>query len=827
MSQIRYLLLALSLAFSAPAAALDEPTTPPALKGSADVPYPNGGSGDAVVLLELVVDQNGSVTEATVLEGAEPFATQASDAVRAFRFAPARRGDNPVSSRIRMRVEFHPPAPPAENPGPREAPSAASTSTEAPSAASTSTEAPSAASTSTEAPSAASTSTEAPPATSTAPAPAAEEPAQEVTVLGERREIGERRMSAAEVRLLPGAFGDAFRAIEALPGVTPALSGIPYFFVRGGPPNNNGYFLDGVRVPLLFHVAFGPSVVHPGLIERVEFHPGAANARYGGVAGAIVTGELRPPQTKARGEANLRLVDAGALLEAPFADGRGNALVAGRFGYPGPIVSAFSDITLGYWDYQARFGVRVGERGNVSVFAFGSHDYLAHREQNREVEDMVSDFHRLDLRYDHALRDGGMRVAATLGHDRQGSDPTYLKNRSAALRFQFDQRVSSALRVRAGSEARLEVYSIEEGVPADPEEPLVPSNAKPAPTNFAPAAYADLVWRVAPRIELIPGARVTLFHSLRERATDDRTLVRTSVLAADPRLSARFVLLPGLAWLSSFGVQHQYPVLRVGGLPALIAAGAGFPRGNSRLQETLHATQGVEAHLPADITLSLTGFYSRSRGLTDLTAMCFQIEPPEVPPGQGPPASNPHYCPSNAPVKGHAYGLEVLLRRALSERLSGMLSYTLSRSVREAHFVRLDGTEAVATVPSEFDRTHVLNAILSYDLGRNWRAGSRLVLYSGVPYSKLSGNVPQPPYNHYRDPLFARLDVRLEKRWLLGSDRSIAFVVEGQNVTLSKDANTLGMDCRGDITPDGYTTQCQRGKVGPLTIPSIGVEAFF
>ncbi|MEI9949386.1 MAG: hypothetical protein WDO74_10485 [Pseudomonadota bacterium] len=32
---------------------------------------------------------------------------------------------------------------------------------------------------------------------------------------------------------------------------------LPFFFVRGAPPGNVGYFLDGIRVPLLFHIALG------------------------------------------------------------------------------------------------------------------------------------------------------------------------------------------------------------------------------------------------------------------------------------------------------------------------------------------------------------------------------------------------------------------------------------------------------------------------------------------------------------------------------------------------------------------------------------------
>lgn len=50
---------------------------------------------------------------------------------------------------------------------------------------------------------------------------------------GSARSRGEARaggifISQAEVRQLPGAFGDPFRAIEALPGVTPIVSGLPF-----------------------------------------------------------------------------------------------------------------------------------------------------------------------------------------------------------------------------------------------------------------------------------------------------------------------------------------------------------------------------------------------------------------------------------------------------------------------------------------------------------------------------------------------------------------------------------------------------------------------
>jgi len=151
----------------------------------------------------------------------------------------------------------------------------------------------------------------------------------------------------------------------------------------------------------------------------------------------------------------------------------------------------------------------------------------------------------------------------------------------------------------------------------------------------------------------------------------------------------------------------------------------------------------------------------------------------------------------------------------------------LSRSTRQQHFVTASGGDAVATAASDYDRTHILNAIVAYDLGWRWRAGTRFVFLTGSPYSNLAGNVPVPPYNELRDPPFFRLDVRLEKRWSLGKDGYIAFIAEGQNVTLSREVTPFGLSCVSNGGPQGGTTQCTHSSIGPITIPSVGVEASF
>jgi hypothetical protein len=195
-------------------------------------------------------------------------------------------------------------------------------------------------------------------------------------------------------------------------------------------------------------------------------------------------------------------------------------------------------------------------------------------------------------------------------------------------------------------------------------------------------------------------------------------------------------------------------------------------------------------------------------------------------------------------VSGRAYGLELLLRRPFTERFTVWISYTLSRSTRQAHAAESAVARGATSGPtmeivSEYDRTHVLSAVASYDLGRGWRVGGRVFAYSGRPYTAFSGSNPVTPFDSERLPGFFRIDARVEKAWQLGAGTRVALVVEGVNVTLNKE--TVSATCGGPSTASSVTrgvlgpsqpglnglNACTFDTIGPITIPSIGVEGSF
>jgi hypothetical protein len=441
-----------------------------------------------------------------------------------------------------------------------------------------------------------------------------------------------------------------------------------------------------------------------------------------------------------------------------------------------------------------------------------------------------TEFHRADLRYDHDTPRGHLRLAATFGVEDSvaGSSVTQQSGVAATtvrLRAEGDERMAPTMKLRYGADVLLEHYSLENGGgAANSLEGLYPPR-----NDVMIGAYGDVVWKASSRVEVVPGFRADLFTSrlapgvvpAASTTLGGATVNDSATLAPEPRLATRVQATPRVTWVSTFGVAHQPPSLLVP-IPGLTLGSLA-----TGLQTSLQASQGAEIELPLDFKLTSTVFLHDYLGLNDATATCL---------GNGttvPSASD--NCLAQQ-VRGRGYGIEILARRDLTKRISGWVSYTLSRSTRETHGVIYDaaqnGTGAPVVVssnvlqeiPSEFDRTHVLNVLGAIDLGRNWRAGARLFLYTGRPYSPSVQGVPVPPYNSERLPTFYRIDVRLEKRWRAFGNGYVAFVVEGMNVTLTKEAIAVQCSNNGTLVPLKYDT-CTPEYIGPVTVPSIGVEA--
>src|SRR5262245_23151219 len=93
----------------APATRAAPVIVPPKLLSTADVPYPEGATGDASVILVVVVSAAGSVVSATPEQNNEPFSSRAAAAALGWRFEPAQRDGTAIAAKIRLEVVFRAP----------------------------------------------------------------------------------------------------------------------------------------------------------------------------------------------------------------------------------------------------------------------------------------------------------------------------------------------------------------------------------------------------------------------------------------------------------------------------------------------------------------------------------------------------------------------------------------------------------------------------------------------------------------------------------------------------------------------------------------------
>lgn len=713
---------------------------PPRRLDSTPVPYPPNAKGDATVTVTVVIDVTGKVTDVALREGVSPFAEATLAAVAHWRFRPAMKEDVPISARILAEVTFHAPPPPPVIPKLPEV-----------------------------------------------VAPPKPQVPVTVSVRGEREEPGNIHIPRTETRFVPGAFGDPFRVVEALPGMAPWLSGLPYYYVRGAPPENVGYFIDGISIPILFHVGAGPSTIAPDLVDSVDLFPGGYPAMYGRYAGAVIAGTTTPPnEEQAHGDAGARIFDAHALVETPWDNHQGTVLAAARYSYTNLVTSAFApNYQIGYWDYQFRISHRINEHDTLALFAFGAHDELQYLHQPT----FNVDYERVDLRYDHPIAQGKLRVAGTFSYDnsltalqtQQGGvgETAALRNYGGRIRAEFGQRVAENASVRAGGDFMIRRFTIDDA--PDALNPNVIDSYSPH-TDLEGGAYVDAIWRPLPSLEVVPGFRFDAYRSRGQVA-----------FAPQPRLQTRLQVTSWLTWFSALGTAHQEATEEVF-VPEKLPSNLS---GNS-----YQFSEALETRLFWSTKLRITGFHSQLVANDD-------------------------------DGTEHVNGLEVFLHRSFSERLGAFISYTLSRATTTAH--QLNGQSqptAWETQRATWDRTHLFSAVVSYDLGKHWRIGARFFVESGRPWSQgcLTENcsasasratASSPPTVYHvtgQLPPFYRLDGRLEKRWLFPGGQWIEASLECFNILDKSEPTGVDYSTKNGLSVTGQS---------PIILPSVGVEAAF
>lgn len=821
-----------------PSPALAE-VTPPSVLDAVEAEYPqaarDANRGEVVVPLRIVIEADGTVSDATVVDARGDGLDEAAvAAMLQYRFEPARRDGTPIRVAVRFDFVLRPPAPeedvvpePGTEPPPPEEPAApppgritgrlldAVSGAGLPEVDVLLTDAEGAMrATRTDAEGRFAFDEVAPGTYQVAVRPIGlpERIESETVVSGEElaltyrvqteveseqadtdigatavvdpppREVSRRTLPAEVLNTVAGTRGDPLRAIEILPGIARPPFGLGLVIVRGSAPGDTEILLDGVPIPLLYHFGGLTSVFNGRLLDRVDFYPGNFSSRYGRKMGGIIEVDTRDPRTdRIHGNVELSVIDGSVMLEGPLtrkfaiAASLRRSFIDSFFGLIAPDRLGVTAAPV-YYDYQLLGTYRPTERDRIRFRFYGSDDRFRLFLGNGFADD-PSARGALGL----ATRFNFFQTNWTRQINPRTQQMVVFQTGPTVLRFSFGRQASFELNSwnffgRAEWTSNLnEHLRVVGGV--DVSSAAVGINYLGGPVGPSDGNQQDRTQSVVSLSRNVfnvrPGAYVDL------AITQGRFVLNTALRLDYYSEINRATVDPRL--VANYRVDDHWKIRAGAGLysqpPEFQESADVLGNPNLRPIHSAHFGMGTDWTPIPGVSLSVDGFYkqlwNRIIGTADGTPPTFV----------------------NGGV-GRIYGLEVSGRVQPTDTRPyyGYVSYTLMRSERRDQ----PGTPWRLF---DFDQTHIFTGSFMYRFRRHhWELGGTVRLISGNPYTPVNQGVFDPIAQTYypvnglpntaRNPLFNRFDVRVEKQWWFDGWKLCLFL-DVQNATNRRNQEAL------------------------------------
>jgi TonB family protein len=670
----------------------------------------------------------------------------------------------------------------------------------------------------------------------------------EVVALYERPkdEVTRRTISIEEIRRVPGTFGDPVRVVQTLPGAARTPFGTGLLVIRGADPEDSGVYIDGIRVPIIYHLTGTTSVLSPDLIQGVDYLPGGYAVQFGRTMGGTVN-----VTTKTEFEENGKIVWGTDILDSqlyyegkPDKNKKHGLAVGVRRSYIDVFVPIFTGNTgfvlkPRYWDYQVKWVPELGGGNEASAFVYGFDDVLrvatpddfAQGPDQDTQGDLSVNYnsHRAVFRWKHPFSEKvAFELLPSFGVD---TTNTSLGAEFGLRSAQYVTQVRSSLTYKPAPElvpgldflggfwgfdflSAVNFASIDDPL-AERESVLFDGKGSFWSPDLFLRANLRPLGGGSERLLVSPGLRLNTMMLVTggelEGAEPLPPYVTTSL---DPRVLARFEVVPERFWVKgASGLYHQLPQPQE-------SVGLGTQT-DIRMEESWSTSFGWEQKLTQAITYDVDVFYRR---MTDLIVF------DEAFTGFG---TNPFVNGGS----GRAYGLEVMARHDPVGRFFGWVSYTLSRASRKDPFeCELTGTDPENTLLGsgacwylfDFDQTHIFSAQAGYDLPRDFGISAQVQLVTGNPSTELNAGVYDADADFYngfrvgdrnadRLPPYFQTSLRFDKLWTFRKWQLETYV---DLINAVRGVNPEFTIYNYDYTQSAYVR-------GLPFIPNIGIEAKF
>ncbi len=598
----------------------------------------------------------------------------------------------------------------------------------------------------------------------------------------------------------PGSAGDPVRTLQSLPGLAFTNDEEALPAVRGSRPGDNYFQADFAPVNYLFHLGGAISVFNADLIKSFNVYQSAYGPEFSGVTGGVFDIELRDPQTdRFRSTIDISMLQAGALIEGPVAENQ-SFYLAGRISYldlflqgqlpeeDGIKIEQFPK----YSDYQGKY-VWLANTNNEVRFQFnGAADTaqvnVSEDSEEIETDPIVAGINYFDTRYhEQALTwDTGLNsrlgVKTLLSHASSSEEGKFggvgeidIDQDSFFLKSRASYELNNRHDLSAGIQLERTASDIDLSLSLPPCGELdteclltgserLESKKKINYSGFR--AYVKDNWYLTDNLTLYPGLAYQQENLL------DKQFI-------EPRLALEYSWSDATIFSAGIGQYQQ--------APDYLESDEVFGNPDLDYINALHAQVGVQRGFTGGWDIKSELYY---KSLDNLVVSDDEL----------------NYTNQG---EGYAYGLDTLIRKDLSSKLSGWASLSLSKARRK-------DKRTGETFVFDYDQPFNLSLVGKYKLNEKWSFGSKLWVHSGAPYTPVLSatedpDIPgfyRPEYgklNSSRFPTYHRLDLRIDRTFKRKKDNTMSAYLDLLNVLNTK--NAAGYDYNADYSEQKIASQ--------------------
>lgn len=678
-----------------------------------------------------------------------------------------------------------------------------------------------------------------------------------------------QRLSTEEIRSNPGGNFDISRVIQSLPGVGGTSGSVGGFrndiIIRGGAPNENVFYLDGIEIPVINHFSTqgasgGPTgILNVSFIEDVTLSSSSFDARYDNALASVFQFKQRQGnQERLSGNVRLSGTELAGTLEGPLSS-KTNFIASARRSYLQLLFSALDlPIRPNYWDFQYKVTHKLNAKTTITALGVGAIDefsFAVPKESTPENDYILRSNptinqwnYTVGFAIKRLINKGYFNLAISRNHfnnrldrfeDRQEGDQSRralgISSNEIENKLRLDvNRFVDGWKFSYGAVAQY--VQFDNKVFNKIRNQITAANG----TVVQPAVVLNFAsnlnfWRLGAFGQVAKSFvndRLSLSAGIRSDMNSFTDTGLNPLQTLSPRAALSYALTSKWTLNASVGRYFKLPVYTVLGYKD--AQSGQFVNRNNKYISSNHYVAGVEYLPQPSRRFTLEGFYKR-----------YSNYPVSVRDGislanQGGDFGSIGNEAVNSNGKGQAFGMEFLFQQKLTKNLFAVLSYTYVRSEFSGRSGKL--------VPSAWDNRHLVSGLLGRKFGKGWEMGLRYRFAGGAPYTPFDlvasqqnfqsvgrGLLDYSQLNTLRLGNFSQFDFRIDKKWNyrratldLFFDVSNAFVQKSPaypQYTFTRNADNTGF-----ATTDGQALRPDGSNAIPLilqnndpsVVPTIG-----